>query len=42
MLEHLLMITDMVMVRCFGRISIIKDIGKGVCNMEMVNCVRME
>jgi hypothetical protein len=36
------MIIDMVMVKCFGKIIIIKDIGKEECNMEMVNYAKME
>lgn len=41
-LEILLMIVDMVMEKCFGKINIIKDIGKEVCNMVMVNYVKMD
>ena len=42
MLELLLMIIDMVMVKCSGKISIIRVFGKEACNMEMESCVRME
>lgn len=35
------MIIDMVMVKCFGKINIIKDIGKEVCNMVKENYVKM-
>lgn len=42
MLEILLMIIDMDMVKCFGKINIIKVSGKEECNMEMENYVKME